>query len=95
MARLYLDEYNLAKKILKSLRGHLEWSTHEAEAFRFKTGDVLLVFYPHRSTNGHYHIRVRDAASRNSEYADFIMRKLCQESGNNSTFTRRESHEAY
>ena len=56
---LYGEEFRMAKEILKDFDGELAWSKNDYEAFIFKSDDMYLIFYPHRTSARNYHIRVR------------------------------------
>ena len=85
------ESYKNAANILASEGGEMEESPHDYQCFTFKTGDVSLVFYPHRTTSRNYHIRVRDQGSKNKPEANRIMRMLDEGAGYNCTFTRKFS----
>jgi hypothetical protein len=82
----YAEEFRLAQSVLGE---SVEWSPHDYEAFRYKDEDVSLVFYPHRTTAGNYHIRIRDNGSKNKQRAIELMQKLDSAAGNNCTFSRK------
>lgn len=86
---IFREEFELAQKILKDEFGMLKWSFHAYQAFQFKSVDVNLIFYPHKTSAGNYHVRVRDANSKDKQKANLLMDKLKRESGNNCTFTRK------
>lgn len=86
---IYAEDFAMAKKILAGLPGCLEWVKAAYQAFRYRENDVCLIFYPHKTSAGNYHVRVRDQNSRDSKRADFLMRKLYCESGNDCTFSRK------
>lgn len=82
--REFKDDFALAAKILGK---PVEWSPHAYEAFRFESKNVKLIFYPHRTSAGHYHIRVRDGGSVDVSLARKLMVKLYEDSGFNRTFS--------
>ena len=48
-----------AQERLAGLGGFLEWSQHAHEVLRWEHDKLILIFYPHRTSAGNYHIRVR------------------------------------
>lgn len=48
-----------AQERLAGLGGRLEWSQHAHEVLRWEHDKLVLIFYPHRTSAGNYHIRVR------------------------------------
>ena len=95
-SRHYRNEFMLAQQIIdgfmKEEAGIVEWSSNDYEAFHYVTPPVRLIFYPHRTSAGAYHIRVRDHASKEPEHAKSLMRSLYEESGYNCTFSRKGAH---
>ena len=57
--RHFLHEFNVARERLAHLGGQVVPGTHDYEAFIYEGNGVRLLFYPHRTTAGNYHIRVR------------------------------------
>lgn len=49
----------VAEKRLSALGGAMAWSPVAHEVMRWEHKDLVLIFYPHRTTAGNYHIRVR------------------------------------
>ena len=84
---MYGGEFKLAKRILTAFKGKLEWSTNDYEAFTFKADDMNLIFYPHRTSAGNYHIRVRGTGNNIKE----VLRLLDDKSGFNCTFSSKQS----
>ena len=60
----FAAEFKDAKKRLKDFGGELFWVDFDYEAFRFKSEKAHVIFYPHKTSAGHYHIRMRDAGSK-------------------------------
>lgn len=56
---IYGEEFKMVQKILKDFNGKLEWSKNNYEAFTFKSDNLNIIFYPHRTSSRNYHIRVR------------------------------------
>ena len=82
---IYNNEFKLAEKILKDFGGNLEWSTNDYEAFTFKNDEINIIFYPHKTSAGNYHIRVRGNGKNINEFLDLLYKK----SGFNCTFSRK------
>lgn len=82
--RAWKKEFDLAAAILGK---QPEWSPHAYEIFRYEEPGVRLIFYPHRTTARHYHIRVRDGGSKDTKRAIELMLKLDKDSGFNCTFS--------
>lgn len=89
MSNLYKEEFAQAQQILAGIEGELFRVNYDYESFRFKNKEVCIIFYPHRTSNGNYHIRVRDGGSSNKKLADDLMDKLYIESGYNCTFSKK------
>jgi len=85
------NAFDAANSILKEQDGVVEHSDNDFECFTFKSKDVSLVFYPHRTTARNYHIRVRNNGSKDKEKAIKIMDILDNESGYNCTFSRKSN----
>lgn len=85
--KLYKREFDLAAKVLGNL-GPLKWGEHDWEAFTFQCVGVSLVFYPHRTSAGNYHIRVRDQGSSDKKKAGELMEQL-DALEHTCTFTRK------
>lgn len=85
----YKEEFALAKSILKDEPGKLEWSKNDYQVFTYKEDGVTLVFYPHKTSAGHYHIRVRNQNSKDTEKARRLMILLDHGAGSNCTFTHK------
>ena len=82
-------EFHEAKRILSGIDGELFLVNYDYECFRFKNKEVCIIFYPHKTSAGNYHIRVRDGGSSNKKLAGDIMNKLYRETGYNCTFSRK------
>lgn len=72
----YAQEFNLAATALSNHGGELEWGKHDHQAFVYREPTVCLVFYPHKTSAGHHHIRVRDQGSTDKKRAATLMREL-------------------
>lgn len=48
-----------ALKRLAAFGGALAWSDVQHEVMRWVHADLVLIFYPHRTSAGNYHVRVR------------------------------------
>lgn len=85
--KMYQGEFEIAQKGLSGRIGTLEWSPHEYEAFIWSEDGARVVFYPHRTSAGNYHLRVRDAGSKDKALADRIM-QLLDDAVSGCTFSR-------
>lgn len=83
------DEFKMAKKALAPFGGDVSWSDYDYEAFRYKSDSVQLIFYPHKTSAGHYHIRMRDAGSKDKAVLDGIRVALRDVAGYCCTFRER------
>lgn len=83
------EAFGAAREILANEGGVVEDSPHDYQCFTFKSDDVCLVFYPHKTSAWNYHIRVRDQASKNKEKANRLMELLDEKAGYNCVFTRK------
>lgn len=54
-------EFETAKARLATLGGDVLPGEHDYEAFTYSAPGIRLIFYPHRTSAGNYHIRVRAA----------------------------------
>lgn len=83
--KCWREEFEVVQNM--GLPGTLEWSMNDYEAFRYKEENVLLIFYPHQTTAGHHHLRLREQHSKDAKRAHEIMMQLdC--SINSCTFSR-------
>lgn len=85
----YTPEFKMATKILRPYNGNLEWSTNDYIAFTFASDDLKLIFYPHKTSAGNRHIRVRDGGCRSAEDFARAAASLDKGSGFNCTFSVR------
>jgi hypothetical protein len=60
-------EFETAKERLASLGGQVTPGAHDYEAFVYEVEGLRLIFYPHRTTAGNYHIRIRTSGKFNRE----------------------------
>lgn len=86
--KLYRREFDIAQKALAARKGTLEWSPHDYEAFVWVEDGARIVFYPHRTSAGNYHLRVRDGGSKDKALADHVMKLLDDAVPHDCTFTR-------
>lgn len=70
------DEFEWATAVCAPLGCTVERSTAMFEIAKVKGDGVSLVIYPHRTTAGHYHARVRNNGSKNPEQAQRVMTAL-------------------
>lgn len=87
--KIYMDEFRKAGSILKGRGGCLEWSQHDYQAFTYWEEGVSLVFYPHKTTAGNRHLRVRDQGSKNKPLAAELMAALDSGAGHTCTFSSK------
>ena len=85
--KLYAEEFGLARGILAAYGGTFEWSKHDYQAFTYEKQGVKLVFYPHKTTAGNHHLRVRDQGSKDHVQAKKLLSLLDKGAGFNCTFT--------
>lgn len=53
------EELDLAKKLLSEIKGEFQVVDKNYIAFRFKADAWAIVAYPHRTSAGHHHLRIR------------------------------------
>jgi len=80
---IYGREFKMAKKILKDFKGDFKWSKNDYEAFTFKNDNINIIFYPHKTSAGNYHIRVRGTGNNIKD----VLALLYNKSGFNCTFS--------
>lgn len=54
----------VAASRLAEIGGALDWSPHAHEVLRWSHPELTLIFYPHRTSAGNYHVRVRAGACK-------------------------------
>jgi hypothetical protein len=57
--------------------------------FKIQGKDFRVVAYPHKTSAGNRHVRVRNEGSKNIKEAERIMDKLYELSGNNCRYQRK------
>jgi len=72
----WAQEVDWATQICGQLGCLVERSAADYEIAKVKGDGVSLVIYPHKTTAGHYHVRVRDNGSKNPEQAARVMAAL-------------------
>lgn len=65
--REFRREFESAKQRLAPLGGKVEPGVHDYEAFTYTAPGIRLIFYPHKTTAGHRHIRVREGGKCDPE----------------------------
>src|SRR5579872_112764 len=75
-AEPYKQEFDWATTICAPLGCTVERSAAMFELAKVKGEGVSLVLYPHRTSAGHYHIRVRNNGSKNAAAAECVMAAL-------------------
>lgn len=78
------EEFNKVKEILPEAK--IEWVLENYIAFKIKGKDYTLVAYPHKTSAGNHHIRIRDENSKDKFKAVGAMKKL-DDSENSCTFS--------
>lgn len=81
------QDFDLAQSLLAGYPGKLEIATDPYVAFRYIEEGLRIVFYPHRTTAGHYHIRTRVEPCNRRPEARRIQAMLDKGAGPNCTFT--------
>jgi len=82
------EELTVAKDVLSHYGGEIKVLGYDYEAFRYVSPSVTLIFYPHKTSAGNYHLRVRSQHSKDKKLAEALMRKLDKAAGYNCTFSR-------
>ena len=73
--RPWQDHFDVASLIMKDEPGEMVWATDDYVAFRYREPTVRVVFYPHKTSAGHYHMRIRDEGSKDkARFADMANR---------------------
>lgn len=86
--KLYSDDFKRAEDYLLPLyNGALTWSNADYQAFQYQTEGVKIIFYPHKTSSGNYHIRVRDGGSKDKIRAQAIMDVMQFDNVSNHTCT--------
>lgn len=77
----------MAALVLKGEPGALAWAEDDYVAFRYREGSaVRIVFYPHKTSAGHYHLRLRDEGSKDKARFKELADRLYIGSGYTCTF---------
>lgn len=84
--RPWQEEFSVAGLVLAGEPGTLEWATDAYVAFRYREPDVCIVFYPHRTSAGNHHLRIRDEGSKDKARFDALAARLYVGSGLTCTF---------
>lgn len=61
--RYFAREFQAAKERLAPLGGEVIPGVHDYEAFIYNSKNLKLIFYPHKTSAGNHHIRVRPAGN--------------------------------
>ena len=64
----------------------VERSEHAYEVWRINGEGVSLIVYPHRTSAGHYHLRIRNNGSQDKGRARALLESLDNAAGYNCTF---------
>jgi hypothetical protein len=70
------DEIGYAETICAPLGMAVAQSAHQYEIATVKGDGVQLVIYPHKTTAGHHHARVRDNGSKDKARARHVLHAL-------------------
>ena len=89
--KLYAEEFGLARGILAQYGGTFKWSEYDYQAFTFTKQGVNLIFYPHKTSAGNHHLRVREQGSTDKVQAKKLLSLLDKGAGYNCTFTSNRS----
>lgn len=89
--RAWQDEFDVAALVLKGEPGTVEWATDDHVTFRYRDPDVRIVFYPHRTSAGNYHLRIRDEGSKDKRRFNDLAERLYIGSGFSCTFQMKNS----
>lgn len=89
--RAWQDEFDVAALVLKDEPGALEWAADDYVAFRYRESSARIVFYPHKTSAGHYHLRIRDEGSKDKPRFADLARRLYLGSGHTCTFSVKNS----
>jgi len=84
-------EFGIAKEILASEKLEFIDINKNYILFKIKGADFSIVAYPHKTSAGNRHIRVRDENSKNKVEAKRIMNTLFEKSGNNCRFWHKRN----
>lgn len=91
--KLFKEEFEKASEyLISNYNGEVNWADADYEAFHFITDGVRLIFYPHKSSCGHYSIRVRDSSSKNKKRAAAIMEVMQYDFPGDNTFHQKNNH---
>lgn len=82
-----------ATERLKGFGGALTWSVIQHEVLRWTHPDLLLIFYPHRTTAGNYHVRVRAGRCTDRKLLRKCAMALAENSCSFQFPTEREFHD--
>ena len=80
------SELPTARKILKDENVIFEEVFRNYILFKIKSEGVCIVAYPHKTSAGNRHVRIRNENSSNKEELMRIMEKLRDESGNDCRY---------
>ena len=83
----FAKEIKMAQSILSDQPGTVRLSKYDHEVARYVEPGLTLIFYPHRTTAGNYHLRVRPSVY--TKRALDLCAMLADEAGHNCTFQFR------
>lgn len=84
---VWSDELSIALKVASAEGAYLFLTDAPYQVAKVIGDRFKLVIYPHRTTAGNYHLRVRDEGSADKERARTVALALNRAAGCNCTFT--------
>jgi hypothetical protein len=81
-------ELSLAARVAADYGGDVSVSDSAYQIGKVVGSDYRIVIYPHKTSAGNYHARVRDENSKNKSRANEVMSALDRAAGFNCTFSR-------
>lgn len=82
-------ELTLAEQVSAAFGGEVVLSDAAHQIAKILGPDFKIVLYPHRTTAGNHHVRVRDESSKSKSSAEAVMTELDRAAGFNCTFSRK------
>lgn len=89
--KIYKAEFDFVNQYCEknSIPAIVTWSNYDYEAFRLVSGGTSLCFYPHKTSTGNHHIRVRDTGSKDKVEAAMLMKSIHIAHGGFCTFSQK------
>lgn len=85
----FAKERLIARRVAERFGGEIEDVTHAHQIMKYRAPGVVLVFYPHKTTARHYHVRIRDEHSKDKEAAQNMLAIFSASAGFSCTFTHK------